>query len=464
MLPPMASEAPKERRYWAGARLAPAAPALLTLLVAIAIIASGRGGPSEATDQDIYHLVVIRGMVDQWPAIDVVNYPSATSPGYHALMTLVAVATPGEGSDLLAMRLATALLGALVPALAGLLAARWVGPWVAAALAAPLAVNSYVLGGAAYLTTDNLAYALILATLAAALARPAPAAGVAGGLAAAALVAVRQVHVWVVAPLGLAALLASPLARRLPGKWRFEATRWSPLAAATVGVTLALGVLGAFVAAWGGLTPPSDAAAKHAMGPNPASPAMALAMFAIAAIPLAWAALPELRRGSLRWTLAGGAIGLASALATPTSFELKRRAYGWVWTVVRETPAPAERAPARADITRQLANLTPPGFLATAPWSALSRYPVYFAAMRERLSRLAGAERRDAELQAQVRPFEDAMIRKAQEHAQRGIVDPELERLRWMIEEFRVSLWAQKLGTAESVSGPRLEKQWAKVR
>ena len=129
-----------------------------------------------------------------------------------------------------------------------------------------------------------------------------------------------------------------------------------------------------------------------------------------------------------------------------------------------ETPAPAERAPARADITRQLANLTPPGFLATAPWSALSRYPVYFAAMRERLSRLAGAERRDAELQAQVRPFEDAMIRKAQEHAQRGIVDPELERLRWMIEEFRVSLWAQKLGTAESVSGPRLEKQWAKVR
>ena len=348
MLPPMASEAPKERRYWAGARLAPAAPALLTLLVAIAIIASGRGGPSEATDQDIYHLVVIRGMVDQWPAIDVVNYPSATSPGYHALMTLVAVATPGEGSDLLAMRLATALLGALVPALAGLLAARWVGPWVAAALAAPLAVNSYVLGGAAYLTTDNLAYALILATLAAALARPAPAAGVAGGLAAAALVAVRQVHVWVVAPLGLAALLASPLARRLPGKWRFEATRWSPLAAATVGVTLALGVLGAFVAAWGGLTPPSDAAAKHAMGPNPASPAMALAMFAIAAIPLAWAALPELRRGSLRWTLAGGAIGLASALATPTSFELKRRAYGWVWTVVRETPAPADRSLALA--------------------------------------------------------------------------------------------------------------------
>jgi ATP-dependent helicase HrpA len=84
--------------------------------------------------------------------------------------------------------------------------------------------------------------------------------------------------------------------------------------------------------------------------------------------------------------------------------------------------------------------------------------------MRERLARLPGAERRDAELQAQVRPFEDAMIRKAQEHAQRGVVDPELEKLRWMIEEFRVSLWAQKLGTTEPVSAKRLEKQWARVR
>jgi ATP-dependent helicase HrpA len=129
-----------------------------------------------------------------------------------------------------------------------------------------------------------------------------------------------------------------------------------------------------------------------------------------------------------------------------------------------ESARQPERASARADVTRQLANLTPARFLTTAPWGALSRYPVYLAAARERLARLPGVERRDAELQQRVTPFENAMIRKAQEHAQRGIVDPRLEKLRWMIEEFRVSLWAQKLGTAEPVSEKRLEKQWEKVR
>ena len=45
-----------------------------------------------------------------------------------------------------------------------------------------------------------------------------------------------------------------------------------------------------------------------------------------------------------------------------------------------------------------------------------------------------------------------------------AIVDPELETFRWMIEELRVSLFAQKLGTSVTVSDRRMEKQLAKVR
>ena len=48
-------------------------------------------------------------------------------------------------------------------------------------------------------------------------------------------------------------------------------------------------------------------------------------------------------------------------------------------------------------------------------------------------------------------------------HLEQGIFDAELQEFRWMIEEFRVSLFAQKLGTAVTVSPQRLEKQWCKV-
>jgi ATP-dependent helicase HrpA len=51
-----------------------------------------------------------------------------------------------------------------------------------------------------------------------------------------------------------------------------------------------------------------------------------------------------------------------------------------------------------------------------------------------------------------------------QTHASQAIVDPELQTFRWMIEELRVSLFAQKLGTSITVSPKRMEKQWAKVR
>ena len=49
------------------------------------------------------------------------------------------------------------------------------------------------------------------------------------------------------------------------------------------------------------------------------------------------------------------------------------------------------------------------------------------------------------------------------EHAARGRHDAELARYRWMLEEYRISLFAQELGTAFRVSPRRLEDQWRKV-
>ncbi len=118
---------------------------------------------------------------------------------------------------------------------------------------------------------------------------------------------------------------------------------------------------------------------------------------------------------------------------------------------------------AKQNIETQLARLTQPHFLTITPWQSLTRYPTYFAAASERLTKLHGNERRDAELSALVTPFQRACDQKTALHLQTGVIDPELENLRWMIEEYRVSLWAQRLGVAQTVSPQRLEKQWKKT-
>ena len=80
-----------------------------------------------------------------------------------------------------------------------------------------------------------------------------------------------------------------------------------------------------------------------------------------------------------------------------------------------------------------------------------------------RLERLPGNARRDAELAGQVKPFASAVRQLA---AQVTVTHqrPELEQLRWMTEELRVSLYAQELKTAVRVSEKHLAEQLEKAR
>jgi ATP-dependent helicase HrpA len=80
--------------------------------------------------------------------------------------------------------------------------------------------------------------------------------------------------------------------------------------------------------------------------------------------------------------------------------------------------------------------------------------------MSIRLEKLLNAGlRRDEEIALQIRPLWRAYIDRYTAHAARGIVDAQLEQARWMIEELRVSLYAQELNTAVPVSVRRLERQ-----
>jgi ATP-dependent helicase HrpA len=60
--------------------------------------------------------------------------------------------------------------------------------------------------------------------------------------------------------------------------------------------------------------------------------------------------------------------------------------------------------------------------------------------------------------------FWQRYVRTRAGHDQLSVYDPQLELFRWMLEEYRVSLFAQPLGTSIKVSPERLDKQWRKVK
>ncbi len=118
-----------------------------------------------------------------------------------------------------------------------------------------------------------------------------------------------------------------------------------------------------------------------------------------------------------------------------------------------------------ADMRQQLQELTEPGFLTRTPWNWLQQYPRYLDGIRRRLQKLsAGGLPRDKQHQSVIRPRWKAYHTRAAEHRSRGVYDPEIIQYRWMLEELRISLFVQELGTSISISPQRLDKQGAKVR
>lgn len=120
---------------------------------------------------------------------------------------------------------------------------------------------------------------------------------------------------------------------------------------------------------------------------------------------------------------------------------------------------------ARDDMAAQIAQLVAPGFLTLTPWQWLSQYPRYFKSILLRIEKLSGpAIARDQRLTAELALRLAQYQERATLLAERKIYDPQLVLYRWMLEEYRVSLFTQELKTAISVSIKRLDEQWAKVR
>ncbi|KEF32274.1 ATP-dependent helicase HrpA [Marinobacter nitratireducens] len=117
-----------------------------------------------------------------------------------------------------------------------------------------------------------------------------------------------------------------------------------------------------------------------------------------------------------------------------------------------------------ADIKFQLENLVYPGFLVATPREWLDQFGRYFDAALIRLEKMPREMGREREFLHSIDPLWSRYAKKRDEQQRQGVRDPELVLYRWMLEEYRVSFFAQQLGTIMTVSVKRLDKQWEQTR
>ncbi|MCX2783524.1 ATP-dependent RNA helicase HrpA [Microbulbifer thermotolerans] len=121
-------------------------------------------------------------------------------------------------------------------------------------------------------------------------------------------------------------------------------------------------------------------------------------------------------------------------------------------------------AMAVGDIQQQLAGLFYRGFLFDTPLEWLRQYSRYLKGISLRLEKAALDPNRDRRLQAELHGTAEPYLALAERHTPRSLAaDTQLAQYRWMLEEFRVSLFAQTLKTLRPVSAKRLRKLWEEI-
>jgi ATP-dependent helicase HrpA len=119
---------------------------------------------------------------------------------------------------------------------------------------------------------------------------------------------------------------------------------------------------------------------------------------------------------------------------------------------------------ARRDMKQQLRHFAYPGFVIETSPEHARHVPRYLEAMRVRLERLRHSPHKDRRKLGQVEPVWHQCLEEMDRQKRGGRLTPELIAYRWMIEEFRVLLFAQELGPVGPCSEKRLAEQWERVR
>ena len=116
------------------------------------------------------------------------------------------------------------------------------------------------------------------------------------------------------------------------------------------------------------------------------------------------------------------------------------------------------------DMQQQLDELVWQGFLQQVPPARLQAYPRYLEALERRIDKLrSGGQARDQAAMRQMAELLGRWRERDRQARDKGLVDPRLDEIRWLLEELRISLFAQEVGTEGPVSLKRIEKRWREL-
>jgi ATP-dependent helicase HrpA len=124
---------------------------------------------------------------------------------------------------------------------------------------------------------------------------------------------------------------------------------------------------------------------------------------------------------------------------------------------------PATHARFAADLKAQRDALVHPGFFGETPWASLEHLPRYVKALGRRLAKYLEHPQRDERHARQVADLWRRYQERRERNRAAGRIEPGLVQYRWLLEELKVSLFAQELRTPFPISYKRLDKAWAEL-
>lgn len=350
--------------------LSPIVLGLLFVIVAGVVIVRGVIPSRAAYDQKYYHEPAIREFARNLPSVDVWDYLSATTPGYH--LTLGAISRLTGDSVALLQALSACftlvLLLALARAVARRMGDRFRDPvrpphtdvlvFLSTVVCLPLITSMYVFQSGVYLLPDNAGWVCVLGVLLLSL-RPrwTTRTAIFAGLVMIVLVLMRQIHVWSAAMVLTAAWLSVSPDGVVAGTTRvaapsLRAQLFSSLRPRVRAAIIAAGamlpamvLLLLFVRYWEGLVPPRfrEQLQGPTLGGALASPAIALVLATIggfSAFFVAWWIVPLVRLVRTRPLLAAGIllVTLVALLAPNTTYDIEAGRRTGLWNLTPHFP------------------------------------------------------------------------------------------------------------------------------
>jgi hypothetical protein len=341
---PAVHAAPPAARERVLARVPPAAiiVVLFSLLVLPAIFYQ-HAGSTGGKDQERYHLPTVAIFASEVPDVDLNDARTATAPAYHVVLAGV---YRYVSSDRLVLQLVSTVLSLALILVLYRQCARRVDRWLALLFTFPLLFSNYFLQSAVWIETDNAALLFVVLALGGVLAvasgRRTARVLVAAGLFAAIAVSIRQIHLWLMAPIILSALIATGLVPRLRVRSRPHLT---PLAWGALGALVPLAVFVGLVLEWNGLTPPRFQEI-NASAISPAVVPFGLGLLGFFGTFFAVAVGARLREiaEAPKARIAAVAGGATALIVTTSSSYAHGRAGGGLWKLVDRAPVVANRS------------------------------------------------------------------------------------------------------------------------